>query len=97
MRLASRKRLVVSSVAAAALVVLILSPATASGGYAPGSVSKTSGVPVTLTVSIAGDGGGWVTSYPAGIRCGSTCLAQFPDGTMVSLGYTDAVGSAFVG
>jgi len=96
-RLASRKRLVVSSVAAAQLVVLILTPATASGGYAPASVSKTSGVPVTLTVSISGDGGGWVTSYPAGISCGSTCSAQFPDGTMVSLGYTDAVGSSFVG
>jgi len=38
---------------------------------------------VTLTVSIIGDG--IVVSSPAGISCGSTCSAEFPNGTEVVL------------
>ncbi|HLX31182.1 MAG TPA: PASTA domain-containing protein [Gaiellaceae bacterium] len=87
MRLGSRTRFVVSAVAATALLALIPSPAGASGRHA--------GAMLTVTVSIAGSGGGWVTSDPAGISCGSTCSAQFPDGTLVTLDYTAAIGSVF--
>ena len=40
----------------------------------------------TLTVSLAGSGiGGSVVSFPAGIDCGTQCVAQFPPGSTVSL------------
>jgi hypothetical protein len=38
-----------------------------------------------LTVTNAGAGTGTVTSSPAGISCGSTCVATFADGTTVTL------------
>jgi hypothetical protein len=77
----SWSRLVGSSVAAA--LVLVPSAAAASRGQAPESVTHTSGgAPVTVTVSIIGDG--FVESSPPGISCGSTCSAQFPNGTDVS-------------
>jgi len=50
-----------------------------------------------LTVSKAGSGSGLVTSSPAGIDCGSTCSALYPDETTVLLTPTPAPGSAFVG
>ncbi|MFP5287651.1 MAG: S8 family serine peptidase, partial [Thermoanaerobaculia bacterium] len=50
-----------------------------------------------LTVSKAGSGSGRVTSSPAGIDCGPTCSAMFPDETMVLLTPTPDPGSAFVG
>jgi uncharacterized repeat protein (TIGR01451 family) len=39
----------------------------------------------TLTVTKNGSGTGTVTSSPAGIDCGSTCSAQYADGTSVTL------------
>ena len=39
----------------------------------------------TLTVSQTGTGSGTVTSSPAGINCGATCSAGFPNGTSVTL------------
>lgn len=95
MRFRSAERLVVWVVGAAAFVALALSPAAASGGQAERSVASGS-VPVTLTISIAGSGTGWVTSSPAGISCGATCSAQFPSGTMVALYARTAIGSRFV-
>jgi subtilisin family serine protease len=38
-----------------------------------------------LDVSLLGDGAGSVTSAPAGIDCGATCSASFPEGTQVTL------------
>ncbi len=38
-----------------------------------------------LTVAKSGDGGGTVTSSPAGIDCGSTCEHEFDQGTTVTL------------
>jgi probable HAF family extracellular repeat protein len=38
-----------------------------------------------LSVTLAGDGGGRVTSVPAGIDCPGTCDASFPQGTRVAL------------
>lgn len=89
-------RLVTPAVVATALVVLIPSAATASGRQAPESATGTAaGVPVTLTVIIVGEGS--VVSYPAGISCGSTCSAQFPDGTEVALSPLPTNGYVFGG
>jgi hypothetical protein len=53
--------------------------------------------PQTLSVSKLGSGSGSVVSVPAGIDCGSTCSAQFSNGTSVTLTATAASGSSFVG
>ena len=50
----------------------------------------------TLTVGKLGAGAGTVTSTPAGISCGSTCTADFADGTMVTLTAAADLGSTFV-
>lgn len=50
-----------------------------------------------LTVTKAGSGTGTVTSNPAGIDCGSTCGANYPDGTVVTLTAAPDAGSAFSG
>jgi len=50
-----------------------------------------------LTVSKAGTGSGSVTSSPAGIDCGTTCSASYPEGTAVSMTATPASGSVFGG
>ncbi len=51
----------------------------------------------TITVAKAGSGSGTVSSSPAGINCGPTCSAQYPDGTVVTLTATAAAGSVFTG
>jgi len=51
----------------------------------------------TLTVTKAGTGSGTVTSNPAGINCGDTCLASYNSGTSVTLTATPAAGSIFTG
>jgi hypothetical protein len=51
----------------------------------------------TLTVSKSGTGSGPVTSNPAGITCGSTCSANFAQGTSVTLTATPNSGSVFTG
>lgn len=50
-----------------------------------------------LTVNKAGSGAGTVTSSPAGINCGPTCSAVYPDETLVNLTATPTPGSSFVG
>jgi hypothetical protein len=44
-----------------------------------------------------GTGGGTVTSSPAGISCGTTCVHDFPGGTTVKLTAAPNSGSAFAG
>ncbi len=51
----------------------------------------------TLTVNKTGTGSGTVTSSPAGINCGSTCRAQFTQGTVVTLTASPTAGSTFTG
>jgi hypothetical protein len=65
--------------------MLMAAPAAASGERV---MPSTAAAQVTLTVSLAGPGTGSVTSYPAGISCGTNeaiCSAQFADGTAVTL------------
>ncbi len=50
-----------------------------------------------LTVVKAGSGQGTVTSSPAGISCGATCSAGYPEGTTVTLTAAAASGSTFTG
>lgn len=51
----------------------------------------------TLTVTKSGTGAGTVTSSPAGINCGSTCAANYVNGTSVTLTATAGSGSTFAG
>ncbi|MEP6910449.1 MAG: hypothetical protein ABI896_08475, partial [Actinomycetota bacterium] len=51
----------------------------------------------SLTITKAGSGAGTVTSDVAGINCGTTCSASFPDGTVVTLTAVASPGSAFAG
>lgn len=50
-----------------------------------------------LTVSKTGTGRGTVTSAPEGINCGTTCSADFADGTSITLTAEPASGSTFGG
>jgi len=50
-----------------------------------------------LTVQKNGTGSGTVTSQPPGIDCGTTCLAAFPTGTVVTLTAVPAAGSTLTG
>ncbi len=50
-----------------------------------------------LSVTRAGSGTGTVTSTPAGINCGSSCGANYSNGTAVTLSATPASGSTFAG
>jgi hypothetical protein len=74
-------------------VGLIIVPAAAPGGQRPESSTNTTRASVTLTITIVGEGS--VVSYPEGISCGSTCSAQFPDGTYVTLDPMAANGFAY--
>jgi hypothetical protein len=50
-----------------------------------------------LSVGVAGSGSGTVSSSPAGIDCGSTCSAEFEEGTEVTLTASAASDSTFSG
>lgn len=50
-----------------------------------------------LTVTKVGAGTGTVTSAPAGISCGATCVFSFNEGTTVTLTATPSAGSVFAG
>ena len=51
----------------------------------------------SLKVTTTGSGSGTVLSYPPGVECGTTCSAQFNDGTSVALTADPAAGSRFAG
>jgi uncharacterized repeat protein (TIGR02543 family) len=53
--------------------------------------------PVDLTMIKVGPGTATIVSSPAGLSCGSICLASFDAGTVVTLSVTVAAGSAFTG
>jgi subtilisin family serine protease len=50
-----------------------------------GSKAQVVDIGHTLTVTRGGFGGGSVTSSPAGVKCGSTCVGAFATGTAVTL------------
>ena len=51
----------------------------------------------TLSVTKTGAGTGTVTSVPAGISCGTTCVAAFADGAVVGLSAAPGANSVFAG
>jgi LmbE family N-acetylglucosaminyl deacetylase len=50
-----------------------------------------------LTVTKSGTGAGTISSSPAGISCGTTCVASFDHGTEVTLTASPAAESKFMG
>lgn len=50
-----------------------------------------------LAVTQSGTGKGTITSNPVGINCGTTCVATFTQGTMVTLTATPDANSTFAG
>lgn len=62
------------------------------------SVIATFDLPTyALSVALGGTGAGTVTSSPAGIDCGATCVASFAADTLVTLTATPAGSSSFAG
>ncbi|MFO0596379.1 MAG: DUF4215 domain-containing protein [Myxococcaceae bacterium] len=71
--------------------VTVTAAATATANFALNSY--------LVTVTKTGGGAGTVTSTPAagGINCGTTCAANFTDGTNVTLTAAASIGSTFAG
>ena len=51
----------------------------------------------SLSINKSGNGGGTVTSVPAGIACGAACSAFFEDNASVTLTAVPSTGSTFTG
>src|SRR3979411_616155 len=88
-----------------AIVFLTLVTGCGGGGSTTTTPTPTPVPPQTppptpvdqVTVTLAGTGTGVVTSTPAGINCGTTCTAPFPDGTTVQFTAAPSTGSTFAG
>jgi len=61
------------------------------------TVTATFVMNFALSVTLAGNGSGTVTSVPTGISCPGTCSASFASGTSVTLSPSAALGSLFAG
>ena len=61
------------------------------------AITVTAAPTFPLTVTLAGDGAGSVTSDPAGIDCPEDCSEDYDDGTLVTLAATPEPGSLFSG
>src|SRR4051812_8481270 len=69
---------------------------TATDGFGgSASTTLTVGQRLTLSVALQGNGGGSVSSNPAGINCGSDCTEDYDSGTTVTLTAVANTGSAF--
>lgn len=77
---------------ALALACVVLGHAAIGHSAGPTRVSAQ-----VLAVTKAGTGTGTVQSLPAGIDCGSTCSASFPDGSTVTLIANPDNASTFAG
>lgn len=75
--------------------LLNVAPLTAQSGAANSASAPTT--TYTLTVQLAGNATGTVTSSPAGISCPSTCSAKLNSGTSVKLTATAGKGDYFAG
>lgn len=68
---------------------------------APGNLLQANAVfgtyyPLTVVKQGAGAGAGRVTSWPAGIDCGTTCTGAFPQDTYATFTATAEEGAHFV-
>ena len=68
-----------------------------SGGVSGGGGGGGGPVTHTLNIYKSGTGLGIVTSSPAGINCGSSCFASYPDATFVTLTASSTASSTFAG
>ncbi len=67
-------------------------------GPASGTVSVTPIIPqYALSITKSGSGTGVVASRPAGISCGTACMASFGAGALIVLNATPDAGSIFAG
>jgi hypothetical protein len=73
-----------------ACVVTLSAARTVSATFAPAPTS------FPLDVTVFGTGTGSVGSQPAGVNCGTTCTAQFPTGSRVTLTALPSAQSAFL-
>ena len=79
-------------------VLFAVSILAACSGCSNSNLSTTSsGTSPTHTLTVVNNGGGTVTSLPAGIACGSTCTATFSSGTSVVLSAAPSSGYSFSG
>ncbi len=69
----------------------------ASNAAALSNAATASTSVFTITYTLAGTGGGTVTSVPAGVSCTASCAGAFMSGTVVTLTATPAAGATFVG
>ncbi len=83
----SHLRVIANGIASAPVQVTV-----GSGGGSTGSCPG-----YTLSLTKAGAGSGTVTSFAAGIACGTTCSHVYLDGTIVTLTAAPATGSTLVG
>jgi hypothetical protein len=67
------------------------------GGSAMLTATGTGREPVPLTVALAGNGAGTISSDTGGILCGTACSASYLYGTMVTLTASPQTGSMFSG
>ena len=68
-----------------------------STGISRVNVSGTGVGAPGVDLSVSNSGGGVVTSDPAGIACGATCVASLPQGAAVTLSATPNTGFRFIG
>lgn len=89
----------VLAVAAADTATPLTSDGNAQDGVWGRKSAPVSTARYRLSVEVEGrrGGKGTVTSSPAGIVCGRTCSARFPDGTVVTLQATPRADSTFAG
>ncbi len=50
-----------------------------------------------VIISLTGNGTGGIVSTPGGVSCGADCVAEFPNGTVVTLTAQTGAGSVFAG
>ena len=67
------------------------------GGGASNTLSFSITAPPSSTLSVTKVGSGTVTSSPAGISCGSTCSASYPNGQVITLQPSPGSGYSFAG
>ncbi len=89
----------VRHMSAATTNVSVVTTLTIGGvtGTFTSATAVANGVGYSLSLAFAGNGGGSVTSSPAGISCSSACVGVFNAGDVVTLTATPASGSVFSG
>jgi uncharacterized repeat protein (TIGR01451 family) len=75
----------------------VITTSGANPGIASFECQTTQASAEALTVTLAGTGSGTVTDGSGAINCPTTCMANFPSGTQITLTAMPADGSTFTG